>query len=667
MTTYARNDHGIVAPINSTTISVPKNASTILQPALYMNNQLEKIQLALPDVPTNLLTASYHGGDDYAGTMVDIETVETFSHTNLVITQPTPYDEWMNFGIYTETPNVSVYPASNFSTWPASMCGTYTTVKVYSWSYWTLTSDGTKITSSTSMPTSTITQLRPTGTNGELHFHFGDLRNAGPTYRIKPLGLTYIRAKSTQITEARTAIILPTDIIEWLATQEHVVDEYPYIKDCVIAGPGTGQPVVHVPVVALTVTSSHFLDEDGTRTTELSDASSVMTITRQMIKTLHTTRTIGSPTPGDNAITNTVSTDPALPSGSGLRVEANGQTTTITANTGVNTEQSSESDSEKVMGIIVVTAATSDKNTMSALSAGPGVHMVSSGEISTMPMSEPEKSVTLHLGTPKDVYFFADKTSSAGEIALISLDATYSALSSGSGINIVAGESTSIARIGEATRVSTIAEMSSGYQTSTMLVAASEKSITLRSGTPKDVYVFAGKTLSAGESALISLGATYSALSSGSGIIIVAEKSTSTAKVGDAMTVNIAAEMSSGFVPHQLVTVSGNVYTTSVADGNPLATSHLTGSMPATITNSTASVLKTETSSSTHGIGDAIMSGIGGVATDDTDGTTTSSAKSIVTGASLAAGRRSAYVALSWWITFSSVLTLMQYCNHRLT
>lgn len=644
---------------------MPKNASTFVLPGIYRAQYLENIQLALPDVPTDLLSASYgRGGEDYGGTMVDVETVETFSHTNLVITQPTPYDEWMNFGIYTETPNVSVYPASNFSTWPASMCGTYTTEKAYSWSYWTLTSDGTKVTSSTSMPTSTITQLRPTGTNGELEFHFGDLRNNGPTFRIKPLNLTYIRAKATQITEAETKIILPTDIIEWLATQEHVVNEYPYIKDCVIAGPGKGQPVVHVPVAALTVTSSHFLDEDTTRTAEWSDVDSVMTITRQIITTLHTTKTIGSSTSSGNAVTNDGSTDSALPSGSGPRVEANGQTTTVPAMPGVNTAQISGSDSENGMGIVIATAATSDKNTVSALSAGPGVQMVSSGEISTMPMSASEKSVTLYLDASKDVYVLADKTSSAGESALVSLDATYSALSSGSGTNIVAGKSTSIASIGEATRVNTAAEMSSGYQTSTMLAAATEKSITLRSGTPEDVYVFAGKTLSAGDGALISLGATYSALPSGSGIIIVAEKSTSTARVGDAMTVNIIAETSSGFVPHQLVTVSGNVYTTSVADGNPLATSLLAGSMPATITNSTASVPTTETSSSTHGIGDAIMSGIGGVATDDTDGTATSSPKSTVTEASFAAGRRSAYVVLSRWITFRSILALMQYCNH---
>ena len=273
MTTYSGEHNGTAVPINSTTIQVPRNASTFITPGIHFIKHYSP--LSIPGVPTDLLASNYDGNLDYAGTEVNTDTVATFSHTDLVITQPTPYDEWINIGIYTETPNVSVCPSSDFSIWPASICGTYTTETTYSVSQCTVTSGSSTFQSYASRPTPTYTQLRPSNPKKDLFFWFGNYYNNGITL----LKATYVQAKTTQITEERMYVPLPTDIIDWLATQDHVIEEYPYIKNCFLGPRGSGQPTAHVPVAALTITSSHFLREKETPTTEFSGKGTVTVLT----------------------------------------------------------------------------------------------------------------------------------------------------------------------------------------------------------------------------------------------------------------------------------------------------------------------------------------------------------------------------------------------------
>lgn len=195
--------------------------------------------LSIPGVPTDLLTSSFYGPADYAGTYVDSTTVMSFSHTDLVITLPTPFDEWMHIAIYTETPNASIHSSSDFSVWPASVCGTYSTSTEYSSSTLTKTlSRSTDIVtyvaySSWPVATHILDQLQPSDPSNSLRYSILRSMTSGDYGdRLNTLNATYIQAKSTQFTEPKVQALLPTGIIDWLATQEEVIKDYPYIKNC---------------------------------------------------------------------------------------------------------------------------------------------------------------------------------------------------------------------------------------------------------------------------------------------------------------------------------------------------------------------------------------------------------------------------------------------------
>lgn len=190
-------------------------------------------------------------------------------------------------------------------------------------------------------------------------------------------------------------------------------------------------------------------------------------------------------------------------------------------------------------------------------------------------------------------------------------------------------------------------------------VASSVDSITLQSGGSEDAYVFAGNTLSAGGSALASAGVTYSALPSGSGIVIVAEDSTSIASIGDALDLSVTTGGESGLptpvmLPagsQQLVTISGEVYTTFIANS---ITNNGTLSF-----NSTTAAQTAETSSSTHGLGDAIMSGIGGGVTSSDEENSSPSSETTAAETSSGAAKMSAYILLGELAVVGFVLGLL--------
>jgi hypothetical protein len=112
--------------------------------------------------------------------------------------------------------------------------------------------------------------------------------------------------------------------------------------------------------------------------------------------------------PGGEAVTRGGSVYSALPSGSGLRVVADGQTSTITGAMlpGVAVAQGSGSTDVYVVGDNTLAvggpAITSDGNTLSALPAGSGVRIVASGQTRLVPAVAFTDSVTLRPGDSDD-------------------------------------------------------------------------------------------------------------------------------------------------------------------------------------------------------------------------------------------------------------------------
>ena len=689
MMTYTRDHNGTAVPLDSSTIHR---------------------SLSIPGVPTDLLTSSFYGPADYAGTYVDSTTVMSFSHTDLVITLPTPFDEWLHIAIYTETPNASIHSSSDFSVWPASVCGTYSTSTEYSSSTLTKTlsrsTDSVTYVAYSSWPVAThiLDQLQPSDPSNSLRYSILRSMTSGDYGdRLNTLNATYIQAKSTQFTEPKVQALLPTGIIDWLATQEEVIKDYPYIKNCWLGPVGEGQPTVHVPVMALTATSSIFLDSSETPTVESVEKGSTSSLTtKSTVRTIVTVRTstaspdasttasveskqsladavrpesTGNPQskiekPDSDAVDADTEEQPQIPEaeepsstsskstassttgfiegvvsaiqsavaqqGGVSQAEPSSQddqeNTRVEPAAAISTPVSDEPPTESVTGFAVGTqtaspggeAITRGGSVYSALPSGSGLRVVADGQTSTITdVVSPDVAVAQDSGSGNE-YVVGDNTLTAGGSAITSDGKTISALPAGSGVRIAANG-----------------------QTTTVPAAALPDSVTLRTGESEDEYIFAGNTLSAGDTALDLAGVTYSALKSGSGIIIIAEDSTSTASIGQAIGSDVATEGDLD-TPSPLVLPAGSqqlVTTTSVSP------------------NTTISVQKTESSSSTRGLGDAIISGMGGGNAKDGDGDANtpdpqSSTTTDVEAASHAV-RRSAHVLLGGFCTFASALALL--------
>ncbi|KAM0697226.1 hypothetical protein Q7P36_003297 [Cladosporium allicinum] len=298
----------------------------------------------------------------------------------------------------------------------------------------------------------------------------------------------------------------------------------------------------------------------------------------------------------------------------------------------ISTAASAEQPAESVTGFAIGTqtvgpggdAVTRGGSVYSALPSGSGLRVVADGQTSTITAAVlPVVAVAQGSGSAND-YVVGDNTLTAGGPAITSDGNIMSALPAGSGVRIAANG-----------------------QTTTVPAAALPDSVTLRTGDSEDEYIFAGNTLSAGDTALDFAGVTYSALKSGSGIIIIAEDSTSTASIGQAIGSDVATEGDLD-TPSPLVLPAGSqqlVTTTSVSP------------------NTTISVQETESSSSTRGLGDAIISGMGGGNADDEDGdaNTPDSQSSTTTDVEAAshAVRRSMHVLLGGFCTFASALALL--------
>ena len=195
-------------------------------------------------------------------------------------------------------------------------------------------------------------------------------------------------------------------------------------------------------------------------------------------------------------------------------------------------------------------------------------------------------------------------------------------------------------------------------QTSIVPVAASFGSFSLQTGDSSDEYRTGDSPISAGDSTRESAGLTssYPALPPGTGIVLESNKESSRATTYDqaAGETPLASDLD---LPKLPLSATSSQQSATV-NSSVLVTSHLTFSGSATGIDGAAPTQTEEISSSTHGTGDAIVSGIGGVATRDTDHDPASSAESTVARALSDARRKSAYAALSVWIVLASIFAL---------
>lgn len=817
ITTYVRKNNGSAVPMNSTTIYALKN-ETYPTPGLYNEIAGNTFPYAkIPGVPGDLLNDVY-GALSYAGTQVDSETVVSFPHTDLVVTQPTPFDVWSRMGIVHRTPSIS--PSSGWSVWPARVCGAYQERYDFTSTTFTLTSDGTVTTSVSSSPTRTRSQLHPKDQDLYYVYYLSGMES---------LDATWIQTKTAQLSADSTRLQIPTDVVDWLGSQQHIVEKYPYVTNCFVAGDGQGQPTVHVPVNVLTATSSHIIDvhkasttdppaddptnnfgegssekrqpedepsttavaptarieisqtsldvpkapetedkeptsivadpgstgrthvedeevapvtkpgtappadeptqrpdadeteqsEDGPRPTSTIQLTAQIERTRSSLDAPDAPNTenqhlapsatrlgsTGRPLPKDeksdpvtrpgtanreqgtggdkdnskpggpddkdeghsnqqpsqdddedqrvdqddpaqNTVRPTAGVEgliSAIQSIASLKGDSPGsgngqQGSQVGPAAGASTGAPGDQPVESVTGFAIGTqtaspggaAITREGSTYSALPSGSGLQVTAEGQTSTIVgVASPGLVVTQDTGSEDD-YIVGDNTLAAGGSAITSGGSTFSALPAGSGVQVVANG-----------------------QTSTLPVAVSESSITLQSGGSEEEYIVAGSTLTAGREAFTSAGTAYSALPSGSGIVVAVEGRTSTASVGEA----IESESDTPtpvLLPagsQQLVTIGGSTYTAHATEGSLLVVGGQTISPGATTVVNGESVYligsnlvqATGTNTSTHDLGDAIMSGIGGG--EDETTSTTSTTEVVAEQTTSGAKRRAVFVS----------------------
>lgn len=267
ITTYIRENNGSAVPANSTTIYA--NTTGYPTPGTY-GPSYSHPWVTVPGVPYTLLPGGFDRGIDYARTSIDNVTAMTFPGTDLVVQQPTPYDEWFQLAVYTATPNMSVWPSTTgLTAWPSSMCGTFDVLYTVESVTKTVTSGGEVTTTLSPTRISTGSVLVPSGQDN-IFLHTAALFYGQEG--VDKLNITYVEPKATQIDKPRAAVGFPTGLRAWLGEQDNVIAKHPYITECWTVGLNEGQPTVHVPVNALTVTSSRIIDvqKEAPKTTSTS-------------------------------------------------------------------------------------------------------------------------------------------------------------------------------------------------------------------------------------------------------------------------------------------------------------------------------------------------------------------------------------------------------------
>lgn len=249
-------------------------------------------------------------------------------------------------------------------------------------------------------------------------------------------------------------------------------------------------------------------------------------------------------------------------------------------------------------------AVTRGGSTFSALPSGSGLQVVANGKTEIVPIAATSAgSSPVQLGNTDGEYVFGDSTLTAGGQSLTRDGTTFSALPSRGGVVAIFN----------------------GH-TRTMSAIGSTVTSSVQSGSSEGQYVIDGTTLTAGGVALTTTGKTYSPLPSGAGLAVIVDGQTSTASIGETLGIKTAGGESDlpavillPANPEQLITLGGRTYTAHVTDGSllvlgtqtirPGVTTVINGE--SLVLSGTNLIRATVTSTSTTGLGDAIMSGIG--------------------------------------------------------
>jgi hypothetical protein len=238
ITTYIRENNGSAVAANSTTVYATENGTAFPTPGNYQANMRNAWPLIdIPGVPATLIDPDQGwGAGDYVATVVDNSTAVSFTFTDLVIAQPTPFDVWFFVGIYTQTPNASDTLPASMTAWPRESCGTWSSDIYTDFATSKVTDGGSIITSYVPGDVETKSYHVPSG-QSDSFLATGHLQGSG----IIDLSVNYVQPKTSQVPDGRPYIPIPTGLRDWLGTQESIVAEYPFITDCWL-DQGNGQP-----------------------------------------------------------------------------------------------------------------------------------------------------------------------------------------------------------------------------------------------------------------------------------------------------------------------------------------------------------------------------------------------------------------------------------------
>ena len=455
----------------------------------------------------------------------------------------------------------------------------------------------------------------------------------------------YIQPVATQIPDGQAALPLPTGLLAWLASNATVSSLFPYIEKCYTM-PGVGQPTVHAPVNQLTATSSNFVgmgaapvetttkpkpttQEQPPTTTKAPPETQPTpedqpTITTQLPTNVQPTtidRLTGDPQPTTNAQPSKSSTVPPVPQNTPstqatqqTQESNNGDQPAPTSAIGVmpvsatpgtsqdaqNTEVDSTNTSQNVGEIIASLLGPSDGESTGSPAGGngqnqPGSHAAAT-DVKSAPGTKGRIAAAATETSPPPVTFGGQTVQSGSAVVV---DGQTASLSDGN-LVIVSGTETNIEPVGVMS-------------------------------TPQPA-IFEGQTVESGEPTVIN-GATVSI--DGDNLIIASGTSTRTSQLAD---INAAPAVFEGHTIDRDTAVVVNGATVSLSGSNfivasdkqtrtePIATPAATfaGQLvypgrATVIDGETVSISGTDivtvssgTATETRGLGDAIMSGIGG-------------------------------------------------------
>ncbi|KAK5726722.1 hypothetical protein LTR15_002610 [Elasticomyces elasticus] len=722
VTNYMRNNYTTIL-LNSSTIYKPANETFAASSySFYLAGEFLDSAITSPiAIPTNLLTGAGAGldniGPDYAGTAIISGTVETFDHTDLKITMsddtrtsPTAFDVWFNLGILTVYPDLSTTPSGMLSYEP-TMCGSWTTPEYISYSTdktdlstTTFTQSGTTGTYTgtdydyTAKTTSTgVPSLRPYWWDDSNFFRLPlwldgqhnlyDPTSAAPgiaspsAWGAIALNATYIQPVATQMPDGEAYVNFPSGLMPWLAQQPSIKSRFPFIENCWTIS-GQGQPTVHVPVVQLTGASTNYIDMTGGMITAptstpvptltevpvaLAPQTSIVSPTTPAVSPsstaalgssasassssntirtqedqgqtsptaqaqTQTTDEITAPSPVKTSATNSLGGLFSAISSVGQQQQQQPASSAVVEGSGNEGESPTQgartSDGMPAASTLALTTSSGYSSqpayVVGSMTASPGGPAISSGGTlySALPsgsglqvVHNDETSTVLAPSSDTPSPYVANGQTISSSVATISAT-TYSILPSGSGVQIVAADTTTTIQPSYAIAplVTTLAngQMISGIGISSVPTPASitiDSQVLRYSSIAPGQYAIGSETLTAGGSAIFEHGQTLSLTTqSGSAALII----------NGASTMTLPADVPAS--APQLVTIGDQTYTAYATASSALVIAGVTvhpGS--ATLINGETVILSgtnllvdSGTATSTEGLGAAIISGLGG-------------------------------------------------------